>query len=238
MLSHGQRRDAVLVQPRDGVPADAGRGARSTRRGRPRRSASTTWPGSRSARAACRRGSSSAPWDSSAASSSSGPMTWLSGQASSPWWRGASTSTPRPTKLSRWWSMPSTRPPPRVGHVPGPVAVVHRVLPHHVAERVPLGRALGRHLQHVVAPLEAGRGLVVGAADDRVASRSSAAAASARAGTRARAPSGRSAAPARRPCRVRTRPAAATRSAGPIRFWVPRWSSSPQRPQLLGPSGR
>jgi hypothetical protein len=36
---------------------------------------------------------------------------------------------------------------------------------------------------------------------------------------------------------VRTSWAAATRSAGPIRFWVPRWSSSPQRPQLWGPSG-
>ena len=36
---------------------------------------------------------------------------------------------------------------------------------------------------------------------------------------------------------VLTSPAAATRSSGPIRFWVPRWSSSPQRPQLLGSPG-
>jgi hypothetical protein len=31
--------------------------------------------------------------------------------------------------------------------------------------------------------------------------------------------------------------AAATRSAVPIRFWVPIWSSSPHRPQLLTPGG-
>ena len=54
------------------------------------------------------------------------------------------------------------------GHVASPPSVVHRVLPHHVSERVPLRRALGGHLQHVVAPLESGSGLVVWTAGERV----------------------------------------------------------------------
>jgi hypothetical protein len=87
------------------------------------------------------------------------------------------------------------------GHVAGPVAVVHRVVVHHVGEGIPLGRPLQRHLEHVVVPLEVGVDGGVRRAGDLVGIRSS--------GTSAAVPDAcgsagrwrRSEAPARRSCR-------------------------------------
>ena len=114
------------------------------------------------------------------------------------------------------------------------VAVVHLLLVEDVAERIPVGRALHRHVDGIVGVTDVGHDVLPARRRRRCRWRAWCGSdSSARRTGRSAARCDRAECRARTPCRCGSASAAFTMSSGVMWLSVPIWSSLPQRPQFL-----